>query len=78
MLTEEGASIAKVGAGHVGFSEGAFVVCEFPLAEEAEGAHCEGEDRGHGWGGREEGGGVEDCAIAAEGGDKVGFLVEGG
>ena len=54
-------------AGHVELPESSFVLWEFPFVEEAEGAHAEGEDgRDRGRGG-EEGGGVEDSAIAAEG-----------
>jgi len=44
---------------------------ELPFAEEAEGTHAEAEDRGHEGGGGEEGGGVQDCAVAAEGGCEV-------
>ena len=54
------------------------MVGEFPFAEETEGAHCEGEDWRDGGGGREKGGGMEDCAVTAECGDQVGFLVEEG
>ena len=52
---------------------------EFPFVEEAESAHAEGEygrDRGRG---SEEGGGVEDSAIAAKGCSQVNLLgKEGG
>lgn len=57
-VAEGGAPVAHAGAGHVDFAEGALVFGEFPLAEEAEAAHAEGEDRGHVRGGGEEGGGV--------------------
>ena len=76
MRVENATSISRACAGHVDFSEGALVVAEFPFAKETEGAHAKGEDR-RGLGvGSEERGGVENCAIAAEGGCYVDFLVE--
>ena len=61
------------GAGHVELSEGTFVFGKFPLVEEAEGAHAEGEDWGNGRGGGEERGCTENGAIAAESGSEVDF-----
>ena len=61
------------GAGHVEFPEGTLVFGEFPLVEEAEGAHAEGEDGGDGRGRGEEGRGAKDGAITAESGGEVDF-----
>ncbi len=44
--SQHAASVAYAGARHVHFAEGALVFGEFPLAEEAEGAHAEGQNRG--------------------------------
>lgn len=67
--SERGVTVAEPRAGHVDFAEGALVLAKFPLAEEAERAHAEGQDGGYARRGGEEGGGVQDGAVAAEGGD---------
>ena len=54
------------------------MVCKLPFAEETEGAHREGEDWGDDGGGGEKGRGPQDCAVAAERGDEVSFMMEGG
>ena len=77
-FTEDGSSVSGAGAGHVDFAEGALVFGELPFAEEAEGAHAEREDGGDGRAGCEEGGGVQDGAVAAEGAGHVDFAVEDG
>lgn len=76
--SERAVAVAEPRAGHVHFAEGALVLAESPLAEEAERAHAEGQDRGYARRGGEEGGGVQDGAVAAEGGDQVDFGVEEG
>ena len=64
-------------ARHVELAEGVLVSCELPFAEEAQGAHGEGEERRDGDCVGEEGGGSEDGAVAAEGGDHVSLRHKG-
>ena len=58
-------------AGHVELPKSSLMLWELPFVEEAESAHAEGEYRRDGRGCSEEGGGMEDSAIAAEGCDQV-------
>lgn len=65
-------------AGHVELPEGSFVLWKFPFVEEAESAHAEGKDRRDRGRSGEEGGGVKDGAIPAEGCGQVDLLGEKG
>lgn len=64
-VRELNGGICVAGAGHVDLAEGALVVFELPLAEEADGAHGEAEDWRDGGRVGEEVCGAEDGAIAA-------------
>ena len=65
-------------AGHVELPESSLMFWEFPFVEEAESAHAEGEYRRDGGRSGEEGGGVEDSAIATKGCGQVNLFGEKG
>ena len=57
----------RMRAGYVELPESSLMLREFPFIEKSKSAHAEGEYRRDGGRSSEEGGGMEDSSIAAEG-----------